>query len=486
MNDRSVYPLGRRRTLVVLTGTLLGMLVASLNQTLAATALPTIVEELGDIERYSWVFSAYVLAATLAIPLYGKLSDAHGRRPLFAAAIVLFSVGSITAALAPTMDVLVAGRAVQGLGAGGLMPLGMAVIGDIIAPRARGKWQAVNGTVFAMSAVGGPTVGGWIADNASWRLVFVVSLPLAAAALAVVWFGFGAWGVRTSRRIDWIGALLLSLAAGTALVGVSSGGVDHPWGSPLILSLLLGSLALTLALVAWERRVDEPFVPLGLLGRRAVASAEVALFAIGGAAFGAVAFVPLFVQGVLGESATRAGAVLTPFMLSWIGAGIVAGQLVSRTGRPRPILLAGPPIMAVGFALLASMDSHATTGTAIRDVILVGIGVGLMMQTLVIVVQNAAPQGLMGMATASAQFSRWIGASVGVTAMGAIVAGRLGQPALATARPAELAEALHPAFAVGIGLAALALAAMIALPRVKLRPRFEEPPAELAVPARAR
>jgi EmrB/QacA subfamily drug resistance transporter len=486
MNDRSVYPLGRRRTLVVLTGTLLGMLVASLNQTLAATALPTIVEELGDVGRYSWVFSAYVLAATLAIPLYGKLSDAHGRRPLFAAAIVLFSAGSVTAALAPSMDVLVAGRAVQGLGAGGLLPLGMAVIGDIIAPRARGKWQAVNGTVFAMSAVGGPLLGGWIADNASWRLVFVVSLPLAAVALTVVWLGFGTWGVRTSRRMDWVGALLLTLAAGAALVGVSSGGVDYPWGSPLIVCLLAASVVLSALLVVWERRVAEPFVPLGLLGRRSVASAEVALFAIGGAAFGAVAFVPLFVQGVLGESATRAGAVLTPFMLSWIGAGIVAGQLVSRTGRPRPILLAGPPIMAVGFALLASMDAGATTATAIRDMILVGIGIGLMMQTLVVVVQNAAPQGLMGIATASAQFSRWIGASVGVTAMGAIVAGRLGEHALPSARPAELATALNPAFALGIALAAVALAAMIALPHVKLRTRFDEQPTEVVVPARAR
>jgi EmrB/QacA subfamily drug resistance transporter len=490
MNDRSVYPLGRRRTLVVLTGTLLGMLVASLNQTLAATALPTIVGELGGIGHYSWVFSAYVLAATLAIPLYGKLSDAHGRRPLFLAAIVLFSAGSVTAALAPTMDVLVAGRAIQGLGAGGLLPLGMAVIGDIIAPRARGKWQALTGTVFAISAVGGPAVGGWIADNASWRLVFLVSLPLAALALPVVWFGFGTWGVRTSRRIDWIGALLLTLAAGGALVGVSSGGVDRPWSSPLIVGLLVGSALLGVVLLLWERRVEEPFVPLGLLGRRAVATAEIALFAVGGAAFGAVVFVPLFVQGVLGESATRAGAVLTPLMLSWIGAGVVAGQLVSRTGRPRPILLAGPPVMAVGFALLASMDVDATTATAIRDVILVGIGLGLMMQTLVVVVQNAAPQGLMGIATASAQFSRWIGASVGVTAMGAIVAGRLGAPALSSAPPAELAGALHPAFAVGVGLAAVALAAMIALPRVRLRNRFDEQPSEqpsdVAVPAVAR
>jgi EmrB/QacA subfamily drug resistance transporter len=486
MNDRSIYPLGKRRTLVVLAGTLLGMLLASINQTLAATALPSIVEELGGLGQYSWVFSAYVLAATLTIPLYGKLSDAHGRRPLFAAAIVIFSAGSVMAALAPSMHVLIAGRAIQGLGAGGLLPLGMAVIGDIIAPRERGKWQAVNGTVFAASAVGGPTLGGWIADNASWRLVFVVGLPLAVIALAVVWFGFGSFGVRTSRRIDWTGGLLLTFAAGAGLIAVSSGGVDYPWTSPLIIGLFAGSAVFTAVFLAWERRVEEPFVPLQLFRRRAVASAEVGLFALGAAAFGSVTFVPLFVQGVLRESATSAGAVLTPLMLAWIGSGIVAGQYVSRTGRPRPVLLAGPPLIAAGFALLATMGTDATTGVAIRNVIVLGVGVGLMMQTLVVVVQNAAPRELMGMATASAQFSRWIGASIGVTVMGAIVSARLGNPASPTAAPGELASALHPAFVVGIVLAVLAAGAMVVLPDLRLRKRFDDVPTEVAVPAGAR
>jgi EmrB/QacA subfamily drug resistance transporter len=484
MNDRSVYPLGKRRTLIVLAGTLLGMLLASVNQTLAATALPKIVGELGGLGHYSWVFSAYVLGATLTIPLYGKLSDLYGRRALFAAAILLFSAGSVAAGLAPSMDVLVAGRAIQGLGAGGLIPLGMAVIGDIIAPRARGKWQAVSGTVFAASAVGGPTLGGWIADNASWRLAFFVSLPLAALALAVIWFGFGTWGNRVRRRIDAAGAVLLTLGAGSALIAASSGGVDYGWDSPVIVALLALALLSTGALIAWERRVPEPFIPLPLLRRRAVATADLTLFALGAAAFGAVTFVPLFVQGVLRESATSAGAVLTPLMLAWIGAGIVAGQIVSRTGRPKPVLLAGPPVLAAGFALLATMGTDATTSDAIRNVIVLGIGVGLMMQTLVIVVQNAAPQELMGIATASAQFSRWIGSSVGVTVMGAIVASRLGDPASPSAAPAELASALHPAFGFGLALAALAFASTLLLPDTRLRKRFDA--AEVAVPARAR
>jgi EmrB/QacA subfamily drug resistance transporter len=487
MNDRSIYPLGRRRTLVVLTGTLLGMLLASINQTLAATALPKIVGELGGLGHYSWVFSAYTLGATLTIPLYGKLSDLYGRRPLFVAAISVFSVGSIVAGAAPSMEVLVAGRAIQGLGAGGLIPLGIAVIGDIIAPRERGKWQALNGIVFACSAVGGPLLGGWIADDAHWRLAFFISLPLAVVALVVVWFGFGRWGRREERRIDWTGALLLTLGAGAGLVAAASGGIDYAWTSPQILGLLAASALLVTAFFRWERRAPEPLIPLALLRRRAIASADLALFALGAAAFGAVTFVPLFAQGVLGESATGAGTVLAPLMLSWIAASMVAGQIVSRTGRARPILLAGPPFMIAGFLLLALMGPDASRGEAIRDVAILGVGVGLMMQTLVIVVQNAAPREMMGVATASAQFARWIGSAVGVTLMGAIVAARLGNPSLSEASPADLASALQPAFYFGLAVAAVAFAATVALPDTKLRRTFEDKPrAEIAVPARAR
>lgn len=482
MNDRSVYPLGRRRTLVVLAGTLLGMFLASINQTLAATALPSIVGELGGLGHYSWVFSAYVLGATITIPLYGKLSDLYGRRPLFAAAIVLFSAGSVVAGLAGSMELLVAGRAIQGLGAGGLVPLGIAVIGDIIAPRARGKWQAVNGTVFALSAVGGPTIGGWIADNASWRLAFFVTLPIAALALAVVWFGFPEPAERRRRRIDYLGAALLAGGAGAGLLAASAGGIDYAWSSPVIVGLLVASVALLVAFLAWERRAEEPLIPLELLRTRAIASADLALLAMGAATFGTLTFVPLFVQGVLRQSATDAGAVLTPLMLSWIGTSIVAGQIVSRTGRSRPVLLAGPPLMAIGFGLLATMGVDATTGDAIRNVAILGAGVGLMMQTLVVVVQDAAPRELLGVATASAQFSRWIGSSVGVTLMGAIVAARIGNPSFGGTTPTELAAALHPAFAFGLVVVAVAFVAVLCVPDTKLRSRFDE----AAIPVRAR
>jgi EmrB/QacA subfamily drug resistance transporter len=482
MNDRSIYPLGKKRTLIVLAGTLLGMFLASINQTLAATAMPKIVGELGGLGHYSWVFTAYVLGATVTIPLYGKLSDIYGRRPLFLTAISLFSIGSVVAGLSSSMELLVAGRVLQGLGAGGLIPLGIAVIGDIIAPRERGKWQALNGMVFAASAVGGPMLGGWIADNASWRLAFFVTLPIAALALAVVWFGFGRRPGTARRRIDYLGAVLLTIGAAAGLAATSSGGVDYAWSSPLIVGLLVISVLFLAAFLAWERRAEEPIIPLALLRRRAIASADVGLFAIGAAAFGAITFIPLFIQGVLRESATSAGTVLTPLMLSWIAASMVAGQIASRTGRTRPVLLAGPPFMLAGFALLATMGADATTGDVVRNVAVLGVGIGLMMQTLVLVVQNAAPRELMGAATASAQFARWVGSSVGVALMGAVVASRLGNPTLSEASPAALADALHPAFALGLAIATIAFVAVFLLPDTKLRRHFDD----VAVPARAR
>ncbi|MGI8606755.1 MAG: MFS transporter, partial [Gaiellaceae bacterium] len=288
MNDRTVYPLGKRRTLIVFAGLMLGMLVAALNQTIVSTALPTIVGELGGLQHYSWVFSAYMLGMTVTVPLYGRLSDFYGRRPFFALGIVLFSAGSIVAGLAPSMEVLIAGRAIQGLGAGGLIPLGIAVIGDIIPPRKRGKWQGLTGVVFGLSSVVGPATGGWIADNTSWRWAFFVSLPLAAVALVVVWVGFDARQVKERHRIDYLGATLLTAAISTGLLGSVWGGIDHPWSSPVIVSLFAAAAFFTVAFVLQERRAAEPILPLDLFRNRTFAVAQVALFGIGAAIFGTI------------------------------------------------------------------------------------------------------------------------------------------------------------------------------------------------------
>jgi EmrB/QacA subfamily drug resistance transporter len=480
MNDRSVYPLGKRRTLVVFAGLMLGMLLAALNQTIVATAAPKIVADLGGFDRYSWLFSAYVLAMTVTVPLYGKLSDLYGRRPFFVLGIVLFAAGSVLAGLAPSFEILIAGRTVQGLGAGGLIPLAIAVIGDIVPPRRRGRWQALTSGVFAVSSVLGPTTGGWIADNASWRWAFFVSLPVAAVALVVVWFGFGRRERHGRHEIDVVGAALLAAATATGLYAAASGGVTEPWTSPFVVGLLATSGALAVAFVAWERRVDEPILPLALFRERTIASVQIALFTVGAAAFGTIMIVPLFVQRVLGETATHSGAVLTPLMLGWISASVLSGQIVSHTGRYRPVLLAGPPVMAAGFLLLAGMGVETTPAEMVRNVFVVGFGVGLVMQTLIVVVQNAVPRGMMGVATASAQFSRMVGATVGVTVMGAIMTARLGGESARAAGAAELAGAIHPAFLVGLALAVTAFVATLFLPNRELRDRMDAEPAAQA------
>ena len=474
MNDRSVYPLGKRRTLIVFFGLMLGMLLAALDQTIVSTALPRITTDLGGFEHYSWVFSAYMLGATVTVPLYGKLSDIYGRRPFFLLGIVLFSTGSIICGLSMSMGMLIAGRAIQGLGAGGLIPLAIAAIGDIIPPRLRGKWQGFTGTVFAASSVIGPAVGGWLTDNASWRWCFFVNLPLAAVALTVVWFGFVRRPAPEKHTIDYVGALLLTTGAAAGLLAAVWGGTEYPWSSPIIIGLFLAAAILSTAFVLWERRTEEPILPLELFQGRTFSAATVASFSVGAAMFGAIIYVPLFVQRVLGESASSSGVVLTPLMLGIITMSIVAGQIVSRTGHYRPVLMAGPPLLAAGFLLLSQIDVGTSELTVTRDVVIVGFGIGLMMQTLIVAVQNAVGRRRIGVATASIQFFRTVGAMTGVSVMGAIVTARLGGAVGGGVTPAELAGALHPIFYLAIGLAAVALAAVVFVPHIELRQTMED------------
>ncbi len=506
------YLLGRRRTLIVFAGLLLGMLLAALNQTIVATALPDIVGDLGGFDHYSWVFSAYMLASTVTVPLYGKLSDVYGRRPFFLLAIVLFMVGAVVSGLAPSMTVLIVGRAIQGLGAGGLIPLAMAVIGDLIAPRERGKWQGLTGAVFGVASVVGPATGGWISDNASWRWAFFVSLPFGLLALVVVQRGFTMEPVHRDHTIDYTGAALLSAGLSAGLLATVWGGAQYPWGSPEIVGLFVASVVLLVSFVFWERRVPEPIMPLDLFRNRTFAASQVALFFIGAAMFGTIIYIPLFVQGVLGESATSSGAILTPLMLSLIGASVAAGQIVSRTGRYKAVLLTSPIVLLIGFALLSRLDAGSTLHETTRDMIVVGLGLGLGLQTFVLVVQNAVPRSMMGVATASTQFFRTIGATIGVTVMGALLTTRLHDELAGRLSPAELARlggtaspgalvaggaaglpadvaaalrdalgaAIHPVFALGIPLMALALAATLLVERRELRRSVHEGPAEPA------
>jgi EmrB/QacA subfamily drug resistance transporter len=510
--SNGAYLLGKRRTLIVFAGLLLGMLLAALNQTIVATALPDIVADLGGFEHYSWVFSAYMLASTVTVPLYGKLSDVYGRRPFFLLAIVLFMVGAVVSGLAPSMRVLILGRAIQGLGAGGLIPLAMAVIGDLIAPRERGKWQGLTGAVFGVASVVGPATGGWISDNASWRWAFFVSLPFGLLALVVVQRGFTMEPSHSEHSIDYTGAALLTAGLSTGLLATVWGGTQYPWGSAQIVGMFVVSAAVLVGFVAWERRAREPILPLDLFRNRTFAASQVALFFIGSAMFGTILYIPLFVQGVLGESATSSGAILTPLMLALIGASVLAGQIVSRTGHYKAVLLTSPVVLTVGFWLLSRLDAHSTLHETTRDMIVVGIGLGLGMSTFVLVVQNAVPRSMMGVATASTQFFRTIGATIGVTVMGAMLttnlhdelATRLSQAQLdepggaaspgalvsggaaglsasaASALRDALGAAIQPVFALGVPLMLAALAATFFVERRELRRTVRDEPAEPA------
>ena len=504
------YLLGKRRTLIVFAGLLLGMLLAALNQTIVATALPDIVADLGGFDHYSWVFSAYMLTSTITVPLYGKLSDVYGRRPFFLLAIVLFMIGAVVSGLAPSMTVLILGRAIQGLGAGGLIPLAMAVIGDLIAPRERGKWQGLTGAVFGVASVVGPATGGWISDNASWRWAFFVSLPFGLLALVVVQRGFTMEPSHQEHSIDYTGAALLTAGLSTGLLATVWGGTQYPWDSPEIVGMFAVSALLLAVFVVWERRAREPILPLDLFRNRTFAASQVALFFIGAAMFGTILYVPLFVQGVLGESATSSGAILTPLMLALIGASVAAGQLVSRTGRYKAVLLTSPVVLAVGFWLLSRLDSHSTLHETTRDMVVVGLGLGLGTSTFVLVVQNAVPRSMMGVATASTQFFRTIGATIGVTVMGAMLTSNLHDELAGRLSPAQLADvggaaspgslvaggadslpsdvaaalrdalgaAIEPVFALGVPLMLLALVATVFVERRELRRSVHEGPAE--------
>ena len=499
MSDLERAALPKRELYFVFGALMLGLLLAALDGTIVATALPTIVGDLKGANHLSWVVVAYLLASTVSTPLWGKLGDLHGRKIYFQLAIILFLIGSMLCGLANSMIMLIIFRAIQGLGSGGLMVGSQAVIADIVPPRERGRYAGFFGAVFGAATVIGPLLGGFIVEYFSWRWIFFVNVPLGLVALAVTAAVLPAAGERRSHVIDYAGIVSLTIAASALILFTSLGGTSFAWLSVPSISLLVVGIAMGIVFAVVERRSSEPILAPHLFRNRVFTSGSAIGFVVGFAMFGAMTFLPLFFQDVRGASPTNSGLRLIPMMIGLFVASIVTGQLVSKGRKYRPFPIAGTAIMTVGLALLSTIGVTTSNVAMSLYMVVLGVGLGLVMQILVTAVQNAVDSSDIGAATAGANFFRSIGGSFGTAVFGAVFANDLphqlaaafkGQPGAAAhlspsswtpavlrrLPPDELAKILHAIaatiqhiyrWATPVGVIAVLLS--LTLPEVKLR-----------------
>jgi EmrB/QacA subfamily drug resistance transporter len=409
----------------VFAALMLGMFLAALDQTIVSTALPTIVGDLGGLNHLSWVVTSYLLASTISTPIYGKLGDMMGRKPVFLAAILIFLGGSMLAGLSQTMGELIGFRALQGIGAGGLMVGAQAIIADVVPPRERGRYMGLIGSVFAVASVAGPLLGGFFVDNLSWRWVFYVNIPVGAIAVVIVITRLHLHAPHVRHRIDYLGALLLSGGVAALILLTTWGGNEYAWGSPTILGLAVAGVALLAGFVWRESRAAEPILPLGMFRSRVFSVANAMGFTIGMAMFGAIVFIPLFLQLVYGASPTSSGLRLLPLMFGLLVAAIASGRIITRIGKYRAFPIAGTAILVGGMFLLSRLGVGTAPWLASVYMLVVGVGIGLVLQVLVLVVQNEVPPQEIGVATSTATFFRSVGGSFGVAIFGTIFANNL-------------------------------------------------------------
>jgi EmrB/QacA subfamily drug resistance transporter len=459
------------RVTVAFAAIVLAMLPAVLDQTILASALPTIAGDLGRLTDVSWLVTAYVVAAAATTPLWGKLGDRHGRKRLIEIALVTFLVASAICGVAQSVTMLIGARAVQGAAAGGLMSLAMAAVGDLVSPRERARYQGYIAATFAIATIAGPLAGGLLVQHVSWRWVFYLNLPLGLAALAGVHLRLPAGTVdRPTHRLDLVGAGLLAAATSALLLACIWGGDRYAWGSAPIVGLLAATLVLALGLFARERRTADPIVPLGLLRTRTVAIVSASLFLTTAALFAVMVFVPLFLQVTTGATPTQAGLLLVPMMLGITLSTNVAGRVIARTGRYKAFPVGGLALMSAGLVGLAATATQPSRTLTAIGLVVFGLGFGVVGQVLTVAVQNDVDRRQLGVAMAATSFFRGLGGGIGAAVLGAVFAARAGTSgggALATvgaASRADVAEAAQTVFLVAAPIAALALLIALFLP----------------------
>ncbi len=439
----STQEIRSQRLVLILPGLLLGMLLASLDQTIVGTAMPRVIADLHGLQHYAWVFTAYMLTSTVTVPLYGKLSDIYGRRTFFLFGMLVFLLGSALSGMAQSMTQLILFRAIQGIGGGALFPIAIAIIGDLFPPAERGKWQGLFAAVFGFSAIIGPSLGGWITDHWGWRWVFYVNMPIGVLALLTTGLTMPKLASGRHHRIDYLGAALLVAGVTPMLLAFSWAGTEYPWGSVQIIGLFTVSVLFIISFILVELRTVEPILDLRLFRNRIFTPTLLAAFLIAIGMFGTILYLPLFVQAVLGRTATNSGAVLTPMMLGFVFSSILGGQILSRTGRYKILGIATVAVAVVGMFLLSQMDVQTSSSTVVRNMIVLGLGIGTTMSLFTIVVQNAFPLERLGEVTSALTFFRSVGGTVGAAILGTVMANRF-QHELAARIPPEV-RAVVPA-----------------------------------------
>ncbi len=414
-----------RQVMVVMSGLMLGVLMAALDQTIVATALPRIVGDFSALEHLSWVVTVYLLTSTASTPLYGKISDLYGRKIVFQFAIVVFLIGSILCGLSQNMGQLIAFRAIQGLGAGGLMVMAITIIGDIVSPRERGRYQGYFGGVFGIASVAGPLLGGYFTEQLTWRWIFYVNVPVALAALVVTSLVLKSTHTRREHKIDYAGSALLVAAVSSLLLVTVWGGRSYPWTSLTILGLSAVGLALTVGFLVREHYASEPILPLSLFRNPVFSVANSVTFIVGLSMFGAIVYLPLYLQVVKGNTPTTSGLMLLPLMAGILAAAIFSGRMITRVGRYKIFPIIGTALMSVGLLLLSRLQVDTSQWVISFDMVVLGLGLGSVMQVLVLAVQNSVDYKDMGVATSSTAFFRTLGGAFGTAIFGAVLTARL-------------------------------------------------------------